>query len=433
MAEDTPNIREKEPVYRKKAQWFGLAAVILLCLTLILSVFTTGKKSTPQVQPLPIDRAEREEPDGSQHDLQERIRQERIRRQREIEAGRVPSVDNSQQRMQALVQRREDERQQQQPAFDRMSVEDEFKTQEKRRALMARRSKFGLRAMTATPVNQTTQTDPASKTAQPIEGLNIAHAQQFAEQEFQRLEHEYNQRSQPQAAFGLEQPIGQGAQPDPREEITVGKPASEAEPKPGQKLIPTGTVISGVLDQQLISDYAGPFRGLITHDVYDVTSNYILIPKGSRITGRCLRISNVNEPIQARMGLTVTWLVLPDGKRISFERRVAALDQAGVPALKDQVNYHFLAQFLGVMAYAILSSETSREGSGWANDDTFEGDLGNSMREQFAPLAAKYLNLVPTITLRTGTPLKIFLEDDVYAYPWDSLGKRLYQAHRASN
>ena len=292
---------------------------------------------------------------------------------------------------------------------------------------MARRSRFGLRpqhAMAAAPAMQMGSAD----------GLNLSRTN--LQKERQQIEQAIAQLQQGQSpdlsglfATGLGQ--GRGVEEGllPEQPVIAGQVASEAVPEPGQRLIPTGTMISGVLDQQLMSDYTGPFRGMVTHDVYDVSGNYILIPKGSRITGRCLRISNVNEPIQARMGLAVKWLVLPDGKRISFERRVAALDQAGVPAIKDKVNYHFLAQFLGVVAYAVLSSETSREGSGYNNDQTFEGQMSQSMREQFAPLAAKYLNLVPTITLRIGTPIKIFLEDDVYAHPWASLGQKLYQAN----
>jgi type IV secretion system protein VirB10 len=101
--------------------------------------------------------------------------------------------------------------------------------------------------------------------------------------------------------------------------------------------------------------------------------------------------------------------------------RSTALDATGVSAIKDTVNRHLLAQFLGVAAYALVSSESSRSGSGLNNDRTFAGDVGEGLRDQFAPLARKYLDLVPTITLRPGTPLRIFFEDDIYATPWASV------------
>jgi type IV secretion system protein VirB10 len=202
----------------------------------------------------------------------------------------------------------------------------------------------------------------------------------------------------------------------------VGRPAGEAAPQPGYRLIPTGTVISCVLDQHTMSDYMGSYRAIVANDVYDVTGNHIIIPRGAKLTGRTVRISNVNEAIQARMGMPATWIVLPDGKRISLEK-TKTLDQGGIPAVKDKVNHHLLAQFLGVAAYALISHETSREGSGYANDETFEGEAGEALRSQFAPLIQKYLALVPTITLTPGTPIKLFIEDDIYARPWGSVYK----------
>lgn len=183
------------------------------------------------------------------------------------------------------------------------------------------------------------------------------------------------------------------------------------------KLIPRGTVIAARLDQELMSDYVGSWRAKITKDVYDIDGEHILIPKNSNVIGKSLRISNVNEPIQARMGLTVEWVVLPNGKSISF-KNTSALDSAGVGAIKDKVNYHFIAQFLGVGAYALLTTETDRNDTSLGGQTSLSGDIGSALRSQFAPLAQRYLSLVPTITLRSGTPVNIFLEDDVYAESW---------------
>lgn len=183
--------------------------------------------------------------------------------------------------------------------------------------------------------------------------------------------------------------------------------------------IPVGTVISASLAQSVISDYTGSWRANITEDVYDIKRENILIPKNSRVIGKTIRISNVNEPIQARMGMLVEWVVLPNGNKISF-RKSNALDIEGIGAFKDKVDYHFVAQFLGVGAYALLSSETGRNDTAIGGETSYAGDVGASLRSQFAPLAARYLNLVPTITLQVGTPMKIFLEDEVYVEIWDN-------------
>ena len=207
---------------------------------------------------------------------------------------------------------------------------------------------------------------------------------------------------------------------------TIGQPVT-VNKKPGQKLIPVGTIINCVLDQDVISDYTGPARGLITHDVYDISYNYILIPKGSKVTNQIMKISNINLPIQARLGIISKYVIMPNGTKISFEKN-SVLDSAGVNAIKDKVSYHFVAQFLGVAAYALLSNETSREGSGDMKDFTYKGEIGETMRQQFAPLAQRYLGLVPTITLRAGTPFKIFIEEDIYTFPYSSVAKELLNA-----
>ena len=202
-------------------------------------------------------------------------------------------------------------------------------------------------------------------------------------------------------------------------DFEVGKPVVEQQrPKPGQVLLATGTVISAALDQLVMSDITGVWRGIVSQDVYDKSSRFVLIPKGAELTGKSIRLKGINEPIQNRMILTNNWCVLPNGKRISFKKTVS-MDATGIAALKDKVNYHLIPQILGVAAYAVLSSETSRSGSGANQDTTFEGDIGVGLRDQLALLAAKYLSLVPTVTLRMGTPMRIFIEDDVYVTPWD--------------
>jgi type IV secretion system protein VirB10 len=427
MGQENETVKpEKEPKYRKSAQMFGVAVAVLLCVVLMLDTFRrSGRGEEKEGKPVPIDQ---ETARQSELDFQKRFEQERQRRQRQpgtvMHEGQKRSENTA--GLKSLRDIKPQAADSGQGQAERPSVEEEWRQQERRRALNARLSGFGMKkASDNLKLMPAKYPKPNGK-----DQSTIIAEQTRVKNEIMRLR-QIQQGKKPQSA-GVNFVQMEERQPEAQEEFfTVGRPRSEGQPKPGQKLIATGTVMSAVLDQELISDYVGPFRALATHDVYDVSEKYIIIPKGSRITGQSLRITNVNEPIQARMGLTVRWLVLPDGKRISFEKRVAALDQAGVPAIKDKVNYHLLAQFLGVAAYALLSAETSRSGTGFDSERTFAGDVGGSLREQFAPLAAKYLNLVPTITLRAGTPLKIFFEDDIYAYPWEALRNRLFKAHRS--
>lgn len=427
MAENETVTQEAQPKYRKSAQWFAVGVVALLALVLMIDTFRRSGRQQKESDPLPVDQQQDARQNGL--DFERRFNQEIKRRQlqkpelndRQIKRDSAKKILEKNQ----ALQQRPDEFETQ-PEKE-PSPYEQWKDKEKRRALEARQAGFALKQPGG--VNRTKM--PTYQPGQTEKGNNFepTEEQKRVMAEIKRLE----MMQKGAEAASQQKPTGNLPLPFDKvqaEPITVGQPQSEAAPKAGQKLMPTGTIIGAVLDQRLMSDYTGPFRALITQDVYDVSDKYILIPKGSRVIGRSLRITNVNEPIQARMGLIVKWLVLPNGKRITFEKRVAALDQAGVPAIKDQVNYHFLAQFMGVAAYALLASSTSYNGSGWADDKTFEGNLGQSLREQFSPLAAKYLNLVPTITLREGTPLKIFVEDDIYAFPWEAISNRLFRVNR---
>ena len=215
--------------------------------------------------------------------------------------------------------------------------------------------------------------------------------------------------------------------PQPRGSVAssvVGQPQStRATPLPGQKLLPLTTVIRATLDQTVISDYVGPLRLLVVDDVYDVERHQVLIPKGSKVLAHSLLVGNINAPIQSRMGITVERMVLPNGQSIDFSRQ-AALDREGIAAVEGSTDYHLLEQFLGVAAYALLSAGTSRQGTGISNNSTFAGDVGESAREQFRPLIARYLSLVPTITLSPGTPMRIFLQEEMWITPWKPVGHR---------
>lgn len=186
-------------------------------------------------------------------------------------------------------------------------------------------------------------------------------------------------------------------------------------------ILGTTTIIKAILTQKVISDYPGPFRGYVTHDVYDTKREYVLIPKGSVIHGQVLRISNVNEPISARIGYIIKSITRPDDTVIDMTSD-AAVDHEGVGGIDDKVNKHLFAQFMGVIAYAIIGSEATGTQTGGLDGGFDYGDeVKRNTLDQFHPLAAKYLRLVPTITIRSGQTFNIFVEKPKKITPFRSI------------
>ncbi|ENY1827850.1 TrbI/VirB10 family protein [Salmonella enterica] len=189
----------------------------------------------------------------------------------------------------------------------------------------------------------------------------------------------------------------------------------------GMMKLPVGKVINAITTMTAISDYqGGSMKAMLTHDLYDATNSYILAPKGSEFMIKVVKASNVNEVIQNRVAFMVTWLVLPNGDRIDFSR-ASGLDRMGIPAVKGtEVDRHILAQVLGVSAYALIGSKSSYAGSG-DGENTYAGDIGDGLRGQGRNFAAKFLQIVPTVELHAGEPVRIITEDEIYVYPWDSV------------
>jgi type IV secretory pathway VirB10-like protein len=208
----------------------------------------------------------------------------------------------------------------------------------------------------------------------------------------------------------------------------VARDPSNAGPQPGEKILPTGSIISAVTDMEMISDYAGNWWALIQRPVYDSEQDTILLPAGTKVVGKSVRATGVNESIQNRMGAMPLWVIRPDGKRIDFKHS-AGMDAAGVSALKDQVDRHFLAQFFGVGAYALIGLGPSMSNYGAepnTSRDAFVREATAKTRDIGRSFAEKYLNIVPTQKIRAGTPMKIFIEDDIYITPWTSTDEANY-------
>lgn len=193
----------------------------------------------------------------------------------------------------------------------------------------------------------------------------------------------------------------------------------------GKLLLPVGTEIPAQFMRKANSDInTSQIKGIVSRDVYDISKQYVLIPKGSEIIMKVVKASTVNEVIQNRMGMTVQWLVLPNGKKIDLSKSVG-LDREGMGAIKDQVDYHILVQFLGVAAYAIVGSSSSYSGSG-QSEGSFGGDVGQEGRQRASSFAQKYLNIVPTIIIRPGQSFYVALDDELYIEPWKNIYENYY-------
>jgi type IV secretory pathway VirB10-like protein len=106
---------------------------------------------------------------------------------------------------------------------------------------------------------------------------------------------------------------------------------------------------------------------------------------------------------------------MPDGYSVSLDR-FKGLDQIGATALRDKVNNHYLKIFGASLAIGALGG-IAQAGAGniytaspW---DMARVGFGESLAMSGERILDRFLNILPTITIREGTRVKVYLSNDL--------------------
>ena len=109
---------------------------------------------------------------------------------------------------------------------------------------------------------------------------------------------------------------------------------------------------------------------------------------------------------------------LPDGRTYSLDQFIG-LNQIGDAGLRGQVNQHYWSTFGAAAAVGVISGlgqylGTLGLGQG-AGDRTvvITGGLGNTTAQATAQVMSHFLNRLPTVTIREGHRVAIYLTSDL--------------------
>jgi type IV secretory pathway VirB10-like protein len=176
-----------------------------------------------------------------------------------------------------------------------------------------------------------------------------------------------------------------------------------------------GTILESVLINRLEGQFAGPVECLLTTDVYSHDRQHVLIPAGTKLLGETRRVDNFG---QTRLAVTFHRLLMPDGYSASLDR-FKGLDQIGDSGLRDQVNNHYLRIFGTSLAIGALGA-VAQAGTGGAltanGSDLMRQGFAQSTAQASAQILDKFLNVMPTVTIREGHRVKVYLAGDL-AFP----------------
>jgi type IV secretory pathway VirB10-like protein len=196
-------------------------------------------------------------------------------------------------------------------------------------------------------------------------------------------------------------------------EVTHPAAGPAANPAAGKSyVLSEGTILESVLVNRLDGSMSGPVECLLTNDVYSHDRQRVLIPAGSKVLGETRRVEAFG---QARLAVAFHRLLMPDGYSVSLDQ-FKGLNQTGDAGLRDQVNNHYARIFGASLALGIIGAAAEAGTGGVLTEsgtDRLRQGFGQSLAQSSEHALDRFLNLLPTITIREGHRVKVYLSGDL--------------------
>jgi type IV secretion system protein TrbI len=179
-----------------------------------------------------------------------------------------------------------------------------------------------------------------------------------------------------------------------------------------------GTVIETVLTNRLDGSFSGPVNCMVTTNVYSHDRQHLLVPQGARVLGEVKRAETFG---QERLAVAFHRFIMPDGYSVSLDQ-FQGLNQIGETGLRDQVNHHYLQVFgvsLAIGAIAGFSQINTRSGIDTSAEDAYRQGVASSLSQSSLRILDRYLNVLPTYTIREGHRVKVYLAGDLLLPAYD--------------
>jgi len=173
-----------------------------------------------------------------------------------------------------------------------------------------------------------------------------------------------------------------------------------------------GSILEAVLINRLEGQFAGPVECLLSTDVYSQDRQHLLIPAGTKLLGETRKVENSG---QTRLAVVFHRLLMPDGYSVNLDQ-FKGLDQIGDTGLRDQVNNHYLRIFgvsLAIGAIGAVAEAGTSTGLVTTSSDLMRQGFAQSTAQSSAQILDKFLNVLPTVTIREGHRVKVYLSGDL--------------------
>jgi type IV secretion system protein VirB10 len=182
-----------------------------------------------------------------------------------------------------------------------------------------------------------------------------------------------------------------------------------------------GTLLETVLTNRLNSSFTGPVECMVTIDIWSHSRQHLLIPQGTKVLGEARRVTHIG---QDRLAVVFHRLIMPDGYSVCLDK-FTGLSQIGETGLSDKVNHHYVQMFgvsvaLGAISgLAVRGANAGGIGVSQSSSDAFRQGFSQQLSQEGTQILDKYLNVLPTVIIREGIRVKVYLLDDLSLPAYD--------------
>jgi len=182
-----------------------------------------------------------------------------------------------------------------------------------------------------------------------------------------------------------------------------------------------GTMMDVVLTNRLDGGTEAPVNCLVTNPVYSHSGQHVLIPAGARALGETKPVQTLGE---TRLAVAFHRLLMPDGRTYDLDQFIG-MNQIGDAGLRDRVNHHYLSTFGAAGAVGLISGLAQWLGTaGLTRGDgdrtvIIAGSTADATAQASLQVMNRFLNRLPTITIREGHRVKVYLTSDIELPAYD--------------
>ena len=220
----------------------------------------------------------------------------------------------------------------------------------------------------------------------------------------------------------VQTPTQQGAAMPVSGTNTPAAPVSAALQAASPNRVLEGTLIDAVLTNRLDGGMAAPVSCLVTNPVYAMSGRDVLIPAGARVLGETRPVQALGE---SRLAVLFHRLILPDGRTLALDQ-FKGLNQIGEAGLRDKVNHHYWSTFGAAAAVGLVSGLSQLIGTAGLGIGDGErtvvvaGSAADAGAQATAQVMTRFLNRLPTVTIREGHRVKVYVTSDLDLPVWES-------------